>query len=1394
MNKNNFQKARGLFHPIGIFLFFWLAVSLMPVYARAPEYDRNGECYLLIGDGAKRGVYRLNNPSNESGISVSGSTSLYDPLSSYGISVNLNRHIFTFSETLEHDYTILPGNIKVKAKPAGQAIMQGFHADHRNYWGEKYRPVYTTSGAPSCYVQLTAKTYGYDTVAGSYGVEKFPIYVVTPDAGGYISIPNGEWYQSFDPDRMSRPGKHYRDRVIGKAHNYDLLEWYSGISGNIPTDKGKKAESFDKKIARAMLGSCIDPCGTDQLDLTQDADPQYVSISLSSLGRTYCYTRTQSSTEDGKVTLDNSAYTGPLIRQSRLNDPSTQWVGCSLRSTTSDYVYVLGSQVIKDWLIAKGVTIPPGFNITAVSVSDQWYLNGGIVFAYNASNGMAYQFTRTENTDGSEGSSPYYRGVNLGTGIDDVKADGDGNLYYGKTAKFPNAPSGFTTANISNLEWTSVSKDINRATGRIVFNQRITKSVYRLGLSAVSGTLEGSAELGNDKWEQYFWVPYTLSDGTPYNTITKNNYPTYAATTDWHWIDLLPKKDPTPSVALPTRVQLGVINVAAPPRVYKIDGKAGVIDIVGPLNGTDWITNEVRQNLYTFKAENNPLWERDDWNKRYYDPSNPANIIDINGNGTLGGFVSTVSKKGTYVSSELSDHVLYEWSIYQIQDAYGVATTTPQLVKCSGTNPSSPEFTPKPEISHYLTSGLYQITCRAKFKWYDYDRLPFGSTIADKPACLIPVGTAYEAADPAPTPAAVNTTTFPGLRPVPSDATTMLLKVNFQEQPPADIISTEILKKSPTDADFIKPKEAGGYKYHVVDERQFNDWKLEKEDKLFVLPTITDSNMVGTVRWADPVAYYTWSLQLDLPGNHPYPATLPGKNTSSSADTAVNFDIKIPTDPASGTLECNANRSYEYDYNAYDGDGNPLGVFTKRTTIKYRGRVNVLVLDKTPPHVVSVNGTALDGTTFVLKGFTGDSLSEAGLANPKSLKIVVRDNNPFANATYTCRFSERIHDPNNQLSTLFYERGSAKSFVPTTSLTNLVETTKMTVAALRAQVALGNDCGSVPALDARRVLSYSSPGLDVLNDSQTDTYFGISRARVTVPAGSLYSELEYEISLASFTDFLDQSQTTPSDLIEHPSRLPIDFANSSPNYDAAGSYGFAHAGYAITFTAQDSSGLRMAGPVLVSLIDIVDNKRPVLWVRVHDMKSEKGENIPELLGESRNYNHFPDIAEWRPNSAGIFSDLKPTVGGVTYWGLPVPPLASTTGILEKHPPEIENQVEILVTLNSDDNIGVAIDKAAAIEQERPAEEPWFEITGPNSSSLYYKEGSTAIKIPNPHNVQSYRTILRQPGVYEVSARVEDTARWFDNSTRHNTRTLKFGLIVVPTTMDIRIIERDSNRK
>ncbi|HQB82969.1 MAG TPA: hypothetical protein PLR50_05705, partial [Candidatus Rifleibacterium sp.] len=66
-------------------------------FALVPEYECNGECYLLIGQGpaAMKGVFRLNNPEKDKYFDPS--KHLFTPNNTFSFAVDLNRNIYTFT-------------------------------------------------------------------------------------------------------------------------------------------------------------------------------------------------------------------------------------------------------------------------------------------------------------------------------------------------------------------------------------------------------------------------------------------------------------------------------------------------------------------------------------------------------------------------------------------------------------------------------------------------------------------------------------------------------------------------------------------------------------------------------------------------------------------------------------------------------------------------------------------------------------------------------------------------------------------------------------------------------------------------------------------------------------------------------------------------------------------------------------------------------------------------------------------------------------------------------------------------------------------------------------------------------------------------------------------------
>ncbi|MFZ2957985.1 MAG: hypothetical protein WA705_13940 [Candidatus Ozemobacteraceae bacterium] len=174
--------------------FLILLLLPLPVYPLAVQYNRNGECYLLLGDGAFKGVYRLNNPAGEGGIPIG---LLYNNFfTSIGLSVDLNRVVYSFSETVDPGYTVVVGNISrqvLNGTQPGEANW-GYHSPyHADYHGGG--PIYRPSGKPFSVgpgIPTTAPTSSDIAPPPSDGIY----------AGKqWYSIPNGAWYQMWKRPR-----------------------------------------------------------------------------------------------------------------------------------------------------------------------------------------------------------------------------------------------------------------------------------------------------------------------------------------------------------------------------------------------------------------------------------------------------------------------------------------------------------------------------------------------------------------------------------------------------------------------------------------------------------------------------------------------------------------------------------------------------------------------------------------------------------------------------------------------------------------------------------------------------------------------------------------------------------------------------------------------------------------------------------------------------------------------------------------------------------------------------------------------------------------------------------------------------------------------------------------
>ncbi len=1382
-----------------LFLLF-LALPVF-VFGQAIEYQRNGECYLLIGhsDPNFRGVYRLNNPSGEpDGNPVNAK--LFDPRTSYGISVNLDRTVYTFSENKAPTFTLGNWNLKRLMKKPGGVGLWGAHCDTReNYYvstenithNQAGRPVYTTKGpmggkaenlsddptnvswdwsgivkptikeSGRWYFQKTAVYCDNNCIYTNGLSDGYWLYFVGVDGLGYGEIPNNSWWQSQDPDPSGRPGNlFYWDRVYRKFTYYNLNFWnkpmgiWTTSNPVYSQDAGVADSIYDEIVKRSRISACLNcVCVNGSGDQDFSAKPKFISLAMSPFGRMYLYSRTQSSNTDGEVRMNGTPVppTSANIRGD-VNDVTTQWVGVSARSKTEDFIYLLGTNLIKQWLLKFNIK-PATLNIKSVAVSDQWWLEGGIVYAYDEDEGAAYQFIRNDKGGNNTCKSTPQK-ITIGKGVDAIKADGNGDLYFARTTMKPTAASGLGWDDFYDFYFYQIYG--GRAYGYVFFKQEVYKTVFCQKLGASTSTQTGHVHIGNNLFRRAFSVP-----ASEYMSTVKGNIKSKAAMPYWVWQGGYQQ---TSVVSDPSLVQLGVINVARPPEMVKPNGELGVVDIVGVEDvqpGFKFLSDEVNQGMYTFRVENPPYWEG---RNNIATPGKTKWEGDKNNNGREGGFVSSLMN--TSEMNDSSPQVLYTWRIYKIQDAFGNPPADgPQLVK---------EFVDSTGsgLMYYFRSGVYQIMCSAKFKYYDYNTLPFGSTVEDINNCIRP-SEGMKQAKAVPCDPGINATIFPGLKlPLPADTAVTILRVNRQLPPPTGKKVDIQVKKGTV---WENPKVSGTLKYHVVNEDIEYEWRLKADPKdpasqylydLYNLPKVNNSNIVpNTLGWKKNMAVqYEWTLNLTLPDGTVYPAQELSKGSWSANDAPIKLKQEFPTDPVLGKLVCKAYREWEYWENTYEDDGSYKGQSRVSGIVEYAGEVDVLVIDQTPPKIVALNGKKLTGTPIspLYLGETGglvtQKLSHNSYTNPASFSILVEDNNIYANMTSLApvALADRLHNRGaKQTATFFFERGSGKELFPK----NLVT---------------ANYAGT----DEEKY--YSSPGVSAVADINTawvtNSAYKVMRRPLPYKAGDTSS---YVLYVFNVNDWKHMQNGVAGDIMTDPARWPIDMANNSSVYNSSGALSSAHPGYAVMFQAVDSSGFQSVRMHLGN-VWVRDTLLPMVYSKTVDYIKSFEELQPFGIDKYlvkhpwKSETGFPwygklpnDLPVWEVKPDGHYPSINELLG--------VPCGLSKKLPIAYHPPIIQEGMEIFMEAFASDNIKVS-DKVL----------PTIVVKGPTG---LYTEGTPAQINESSGSTQKVRLLLQKSGVYDVTLTAEDNALDFAGKETPNRRTIKFGVVVGPATMEIRVLDK-----
>ncbi|MBF0502559.1 MAG: hypothetical protein HQM09_20645 [Candidatus Riflebacteria bacterium] len=477
------NKFRSLFLLIFILLVFAGSFP-MSVIGLAPDYQRDGEVYLLVGEPgiagmtSFQGVYR-EYASTSTGLKMGY---LYNPGAGMGIVVDSERNIYTFDGGGMASYTVFSGNTPIQI-PATPVTASPEHAD----W------------------------------------ERLPPYHTDYHGGGRF----------FRSDRAA-----FAQLRIA--------------SGSTTTNATGACQLYKAGAIQSAIGT--------------------------GAARIYFYTREKSSSVY-TLTRDSVSYTGSVIGYpGDAVGSGTRWIGISLRDQTSDWVYLLGTRIICEWYQqATNKAPPPMMQIDSVCVSNQWNQKGGIIFAYDRAQGTVYKFKRDETA-----SAPITReGFDwkfLGQDIDDIKADGAGNMYFTKTVAVPPTETTlpFMPAFNMNTDVAGIASDsapadpiklADMAFGHVIFAQSYFKSIFKWSSDDEAIISLATQPIGSKFFQRSFIVPKcnwatltaTLPDFGSRLTAGGGCFSPPVMSGPVGWPD---------TYSNPCYTELGVINIPRPPVVF----------------------------------------------------------------------------------------------------------------------------------------------------------------------------------------------------------------------------------------------------------------------------------------------------------------------------------------------------------------------------------------------------------------------------------------------------------------------------------------------------------------------------------------------------------------------------------------------------------------------------------------------------------------------------------------------------------------------------------------------------------------------------------------------------------------------------------------------------------
>ena len=1021
---------------IRVVLILGILLAGGTAWALHPFYEQNGDCYLLVGEGAKRGVYALNNLS-------SGTPNLlYNPYDAYGLTASQKwdpianksiKELFTFAGT-ETGLASLSGMVARRVMTQASSSVYDIYTVppftvHRFHGASNQGP--TGRG-----------NHPLGTINSLFAGTDYPCSIVPTNVAtmpGYQWVPLGKFYHARDvivwsnwtyAERNRNPGggtfnpqtygtpqwptflppgpwdvccngnrpqngfmrggwvrRLIRENLNGKFRNLKLYKYTVGSGLSVP--------AYQRDVATVLTqvtgtldknGECCDGCisridGENQPGVPS---PLLDCVYSSNVDRSYIYRR-----DFGLPSYLLQGTAGSDMTIGNGGDLTCEFLGVSSRNTTGNFVYLLGKNQINQWL--TNANAPPGMlldEVTDVAVSDQWWQTGGIVYAYDKPQDLVYQFKRNEGGSDTIPISIPVLDVTTGLKPDKIGADGFGNLYLMRTLFDPATTTPMMGNNTSNAYSYAYSYSYLTTIGGgiVVYRARFRQNVYK-GItkrdyySGLQTEVPGKVLLGMNEFFRDF------TSVTP------------AVGTTWLWMG--PLGQYSPAIDSEIRTELGVINTTTPPRV---ENEVAVVDCNGPLVEGSVIEKDYAYPTsplldadgflpdsrdYIFLVENFPSIEND--GKDINTKSSPKNN---DGDGASGVFPSTTKRNPTY-----------HWKVLQVKDRNGFPMNPASVILDQETNNQVGGafyfFQPSP--------GEFRVGVKAKYQYYNYNNLPLGQLSDKKETVLTGLTTATGGDADGYSWETIKIKPVPFIPPASGTAVLMSGRplstggYKFRPDIPDDALTTFCLPsvEVPPSPDFVLngtgtvPIEAGSY--------VSGDWAFRVRETYYNIATginriasITaatppdpmDPKMIRspmTLQWLDPAPQFTWKSTL-LRGPE-----IIWESTVTRTDTDLGIDdlrklFPVPSQPASYSLSVNSTRRYAWD--TYVERRDPISGTrywdpkTERRSISLFASATVCVTDPWGPKDFFANpylgGNASSPAIFVdtdvLYGTTGETL------------------------------------------------------------------------------------------------------------------------------------------------------------------------------------------------------------------------------------------------------------------------------------------------------------------------------------------------------------------------------------------------------------------------------------